>query len=391
MDAARERAAELARANEALRRGVSGLARLGNLDPFLGEMLRAAAGVAGAHSGAVMLLADEDRSFRAATLLDRDGQFAPADSPLLATVPITPAFRAYLARMAGSPEGWSMAPDDPAITPEFRAFHAERGNRAIRHVPMRAGERLVGWLGLGFAEPEPALGRSHALLQGLADQMTLAVEMTRLAEGAQAGGILAERHRIAREIHDTIAQALVGVSVHLDAAEMDAPANVPASLRGHLAQARELARAGLAEARRSILALRPEVLESSTLCVALAQRTAALAAAGGPRMTVQLVGPPRPIPEETEAELLRIGQEAITNAVRHAGAAAVEVIVEFTPGFITVRVRDDGRGFDPAQPGSPDGFGLRGMRERAGRIGGELTVSSQPGAGSEARLRVPLD
>ncbi len=195
---AQARAAELARTNAALRQGISGLARLAGLDRFLGEMLRAAVGSAGAHTGAVVLLADGGHTYRFAALLRRDGQLTPGPE-LPGELPITPGLERFIARITGSPEGWPLAPDDPRHEPPLREVHAAEGNRALRHVPMRAGARLLGWLRLGYAEAEPAFGGSYALLQTLADQMSLAVELTRLAEQSQAVAVVREGERAAEE------------------------------------------------------------------------------------------------------------------------------------------------------------------------------------------------
>ncbi len=395
--AAEERAAELAKANAALRRGVERLAGEQHIGAILGAFLaEAVATVSASGAGAVMLrVADTATTFEPAAVWD-EGLLSPA------VIASHPYLGRYTELSGADPAGIFTAlargtmPSYPVedlrqSVPLAYAYHRERGHRAIWHAPLLLRGEVLGFLALALTEGELPGEAERETVAALAQQLVLAVELTRLSEKAQVGGVLAERHRLAREIHDTIAQALAGVSVHLTAAELDVPADAPATLREHLAQARELARTGLAEARRSILALRPEALDGSTLCVALAERAAALAATGGPHLSVHLAGTPRPIPGETETELLRIGQEAITNAVRHAGAGAVEVLVEFAPGTLTIRVRDDGRGFDPAQPGSPDGFGLLGMRERAARVGGELTLLSRPDAGAEVRLRVPLD
>ena len=197
--AAREHAAELTRANEALRKGVDGLVRLDNLELFLREMLKAAIETSGAQGGAVALLAEDWQTYRFAALMLRGGSFAESSSPLLQPIKVFPALRTYLAAMVDSCEAWPLPPEDPLHATETRAFHQSEQNRALRHIPMLVNERLIGWLGLGFADPDPELGHAHTLLRVLADQMTMAVEMLRLSEEAKSAAIAREREQSAQE------------------------------------------------------------------------------------------------------------------------------------------------------------------------------------------------
>jgi signal transduction histidine kinase/ligand-binding sensor domain-containing protein len=210
---------------------------------------------------------------------------------------------------------------------------------------------------------------------------------------AQFGAVLAERNRLAREIHDTLAQGFAGTSVQLElVARMLSVSSDKA--QAHLDQARILVRNSLAEARRSIWDLRSQALESGGLPTALAE-TAKQLTSGTPTLAqVQVNGAYRELPSKIENNLLRIGQEAITNAVKHAAANHLRIELRFDAKQVRLSVRDDGRGFDQERraPASPTNghFGLMGMRERAEQINGTLTVRSVPGEGTEIGVAVPV-
>ena len=207
--------------------------------------------------------------------------------------------------------------------------------------------------------------------------------------------VLGERSRIAREIHDTLAQGYVGISVQLEVlAELLRQRKVEDAGK-HLDKTRDYVREGLADARQSIWALRTQDADETTLPVKL-RRIAEGAGGNGLKSKFSLFGAYRPLPAETERELLRIAQEAVHNVKKHAGAGQVWVELKYEPGTIALEVRDDGRGINldrvnPSFPGHTGSghFGLTGMRERAAAIGGELDVESAQGAGTSVRLRAP--
>jgi signal transduction histidine kinase len=206
---------------------------------------------------------------------------------------------------------------------------------------------------------------------------------------ARYAAVLAERNRISQDIHDTLAQNLAGIALRLDAVHMHVP-DLQSDLRGHLDEACNLTRYSLAEARRAISDLRSNEWESLDLSAALPEIAERLAAALKTR--VQVLGAPRKLNPTTETNLLRIVQEAFANIVKHADASTVDVELNYTSDRLALRVRDDGHGFDPENlslPGSGH-YGLIGMRERAERIGGHLTLHSRPGLGTELLVEVSL-
>jgi signal transduction histidine kinase/ligand-binding sensor domain-containing protein len=204
--------------------------------------------------------------------------------------------------------------------------------------------------------------------------------------------VLEERNRIARELHDSLAQGFTSISIHLEAlsAKMGAPHD---GAREHLNQARLLVRSSLAEARRTVRDLRSGLLEAGDLAAALSQVAGQLTAGTNVSAQVTVAGATRTLPVRVESNLLRVGQEALTNAVRHAGARTVRARLEYGGAQVQLRIEDDGHGFDvhtTDAAANGGGFGLRGMRERLTQIGGTLSVESLPGRGTEITATVPL-
>jgi ligand-binding sensor domain-containing protein/signal transduction histidine kinase len=216
---------------------------------------------------------------------------------------------------------------------------------------------------------------------------------------AQFGAVLAERGRLAREIHDTLAQGFVAISVQLElvgrllnGSRQAPPKPVPDPVFKHLDQARALVRDSLAEARSSIWDLRSEAAGAEDLPARLTQSCNRIASGSPAKVYLQVKGTYRPVARKTEEELLRIGQEAVTNAVRHAGAARIDVQLIYESTRMFLQVADDGRGFEPL-PGArgPEGhFGIRGMHERAGQIGAALLLESTPSGGTRISVEAPL-
>ncbi|MFF8534587.1 ATP-binding protein [Streptomyces sp. NPDC015532] len=232
------------------------------------------------------------------------------------------------------------------------------------------------------------LERTNAALQRALDE-NVALHAQLLVQAREAG-VAEERRRLAAEIHDTIAQGLTGIIAQLQVA---ANTPGPAAARVHLERASALARHSLGEARRSVHNLAPVALADDGLPQALRKTVAEWGERTGVRAGFTVTGTSEELHDEVAATLLRIAQEALSNAARHAAATRVEVTLSFMGDEVTLDVRDDGRGFDPiavpARTGS-GGFGLDGMRARAERIAGHLAVESEPGHGTALSARVPL-
>ncbi len=222
---------------------------------------------------------------------------------------------------------------------------------------------------------------------------------------AREAGVLDERQRMAREIHDTLAQGLAGIITQLQAAEQ--ASGDPAERRRHFDAATRLARESLTEARRSVDALRPSSLERGRLGEALAGVAERWSALNAIPVQVHATGTARPLLPEAELALLRIAQEALANVAKHAAASRVGLTLSYMDDEVVLDVRDDGRGFDPAASREPayagasghaagaaapsGGFGLVAMRQRVEGVAGTLQVESEPGAGTAISASVPVE
>lgn len=213
--------------------------------------------------------------------------------------------------------------------------------------------------------------------------------IVRMKSEAEFSAVWNERNRMARELHDTLAQGLGAISMNLEVVKRKMSADSEG--RESLDEAQSLARSNLADARNAIWNMRSQVLETGDLATALGEILRSLTDGTMAKGEMRLRGRARRLAPLTENNLLRIGQEAVTNAVKHAGAKQIEVVLEFAERQLELTVRDDGRGFHPAHPPeSEGGFGLVGIRERVEQMHGELGVTSRPGAGTVITLTLPL-
>ena len=199
---------------------------------------------------------------------------------------------------------------------------------------------------------------------------------------AEAASILEERNRMAREIHDTLAQSFTGILLQVGAATRMS-VDMPEATQVYLEMIDELARAGLAEARRSVAALRPQLLEAGSLESALHRLVTQMRATINTVLTYETQGTAYSLPADVENNLLRIGQEALTNAIKYAHASKIRVELVYNQTQCILRIKDNGRGFGVGSTPNNSGFGLLGMSERAERIGAQLAIHSQPGQGTE--------
>ncbi|MFJ6197521.1 sensor histidine kinase [Micromonospora sp. NPDC092111] len=229
-----------------------------------------------------------------------------------------------------------------------------------------------------------ALYRESERRRRLIEQLT--ATRADLAAAEHTAGVLGERERLAREIHDTLAQGLSSIQLLLRAAQRAMPERADVAA-GHVEQARRAAQDNLAEARRFVHALSPPALDARSLPDALRRLCAATTDRCAPAVRFRLDGVPVPLPTTHEVALLRIAQSALANAVRHARAGRVELTLSYMGPRVALDVVDDGVGFDPAGRGA--GFGLAAMRSRAAELGGTLAVETTPGQGTAVAVSVP--
>jgi signal transduction histidine kinase len=212
-----------------------------------------------------------------------------------------------------------------------------------------------------------------------------------IREKVQREATLEERTRIARELHDTLEQALAGISLQLKGlTAIWTPA--PAEARRIIDMARSMVRHGQDEARRTVYNLRQLAFEGSDLPAALSKMAGQTGDGSKPSVEVRIVGTPAALPTKLDSHLLRIGQEATTNALKHAQASHIRLELRYDQNCVQLAVSDDGCGFDvqSAAPSDAGHFGLLGMRERAEKIGGRLKITSDAGTGTVVEVFVPL-
>jgi PAS domain S-box-containing protein len=253
-------------------------------------------------------------------------------------------------------------------------------------LPLVSRDRTVGAIFLCYLPGQEPGEDEKVFLRAVADQTAVALENARLFSEARGKAALEERQRLARELHDSVSQALYGIALGAKTARKLVDHN-PERAADPLDYILSLAEAGLAEMRALILELRPESLESEGLVAALEKQAAALRARHEIEVQTLLCGEPE-APLETKEALYRIAQEALHNTVKHARASNAEITLECTPDTITLEISDDGVGFDP-EGDFPGHLGLRSMRERAERLGGTLTVKSAPAQGTRIRALIP--
>lgn len=266
------------------------------------------------------------------------------------------------------------------------------GQAAAFLVLLAVNAGLAGFFGRLQRELDRRTGEQAAAITELervnADLEAALAENARLhetvVEQARLAGVQQERQRLAREIHDTIAQSLAATLAQLQAAQAEEDP------RARLARATELAREALAEARRSVLDLSPAALNGAThLRDALADLVRRWDGEHRAAARLHVTGPARQLHPEVEATILRVAQEALANVAKHADATQVRVTLTYDEEDVILDVRDDGAGFDLRDTPAAASFGLRGMRQRAERLAGVLDVESSPGAGAAICLRLP--
>jgi signal transduction histidine kinase len=208
----------------------------------------------------------------------------------------------------------------------------------------------------------------------------------------QFKAVLTERTRLAQELHDTLEQTLTGIALQMDTAAKLVETNSETA-NHHLELARNLVAQGQVEVRRSVWDLRSRALERFDLPKALTASSRQLTDGTGINVEVSAKGRVRPLPEIIEDNLLRIGQEALTNVIKHSGATAAKLELDYGAQNVVLQICDNGKGFCPEQCAGPlDGhFGLLGISERVKRIGAQLDITSAPEAGTSVRVQIPIE
>src|SRR5438094_5885741 len=279
--------------------------------------------------------------------------------------------------------------NDPRVTAAIREYFKSKGTKKYLTVPTLVGGQVKGFIGIRHGDRPPYRPEEIELAQALAHQAMLAIQLNEFAEQSRQAAILEERNRMARDIHDTLAQGFTGVIVQLEAGK-DATAGARRKKANeHLQRASELARRSLNEARRSVHALRPQALQGGNFWEALKGIIKNTTAGTALHTTFNLRGKMRHLPLVWQENLLHIGQEALTNALKYAHPRNFETRLTFKTKELRLELRDDGDGFKVKD--RHDGFGLAGMRERVEQMGGKLKISSARGKGTDVLVTLPFN
>ncbi len=326
-------------------------------------------------------------------LLDVESKFY-----LAAAQNLPPALAEHPRRMAGSCDCMWYFNNDQLPAPEnitcTRLENLTIGTAGLRQhasIPLNARGKPLGILNVASTDWGDLRTEDLQLLYLVGDLLAIAIERARLFNRSAEIGAIEERNRLAREIHDTLAQGLTAIALNLETADalMDSGGS-PERAHQAVMQALYLARTNLEEARRSVMDLRAAPLEGRPLDEALKALIEEWASRRKIIINFNVVGAGRMLPVRVEIGLYRILQEALTNIGRHAQAHHVNVQLMVMPEQIQLHISDDGRGFDPEQANS-NRFGLIGMNERVKLLAGKLQISSSPGAGTELEISVPLE
>ena len=381
-----ERLLRLNRELQILNTIAEGLNRAVDLGAALHNALALVADLLGLRTGWVWLLDEET-----------------GDEVLAAALHLPPALRDDPDRMCGDcycldtfREGDMRGAANVNVVVCTRLHKVVEGTEGLTYhasIPLYAGEKRLGVMNVASADWRELTGDELQLLYTIGYQIGIAVERARLHARAAQVATAEERTRLARELHDSLAQSLTAISLQLETADALIE-RTPARAQETVQEALRLTREALAETRRVVHDLRAGALQGKRLPQALRELGATYTRTYPMKVSVSRYGPAARLTPHLEAGLFRIAQEALNNAVRHALARRAWVELDVGTDEVTLVVKDDGRGFDPERPPEDargrEGFGLTGMRERANLLGGTLSIESGPRRGTRVTVTVPL-
>ena len=388
---ARHRASQLAKANEALRSSLDALASVPDLDEFIGRVMAAITGQLGAVSSMLRVINVEQNGMPL-ELLFQDGRvMSPAEAKYPERWHSLSMDELRFASLEQPITVLHLADPRALLMPEsLRAYLLGLGIETLLIIPLTSRGQVNGVLSFRFNEVRDFHPEEFEIARALAIQASLALQLTQLGIAARQSAVLEERNRLAGEIHDALAQSFAGISMQLGVAkeEMAAGEGDPLS---RIRLADEMALFGLAEAQRSVLSLRSSVVRDSGFVTALRRLVERSNVAGRLRCDFRSDGiPEERLPSKVQHELLRIAQEAISNAVRHARPTLIAVTLRWDPPDLILRISDNGAGFSQARLDKSDGVGLGSMRERAAQIDTKLEIQTATGQGTSIVLTVPI-
>jgi len=360
-----QRAAELGRANEALRECLDALASVRELDDFLGQVMAAITGQLEAASSTLRVRDLEQNTLRLDLVFKNGRVMTPDEAKFPQTWRSLSLVKQRAATFLDQPTTVVRILDPHSPLPEALRFYLlGLGVKTLLIIPLTLGGQANGQLSFRFTEERDFDPEELEIARALAIQASLAIHLTRLATTARQSAVLEERNQLAAEIHDALAQSFTGISMQLGVAGEQLAAKQGNPLR-QVQRANEIAKFGLAEARRSILSLRSSAIEESGLTTTLQRLVEHSNVAGRLRCNFRSDNiPEESLPPRIQHELLRFAQEAISNAVRHAKPTVVSVTLRWEPPNLILKVKDNGSGISGASLEKSEGFGLRNMRTR---------------------------
>jgi len=395
----RKRAEEALRASEQVARGqvealaqsLDVLATAPEPEKFIGQMLSTIARLLNAQNVTLWLFDESTDSLILRLMADGEKPAAPDPEHPFMKAPLSWKQNSLIQEllfMAG-PVVCQDVEADPRVEGEWRDYLKQKGTKRFLAVPILVGGQVKGLIGVRHADRASYRPEQIELTQALAHQVMLALQLNEFAEQGQRAAVFEERNRMARDIHDTLAQGFTGVIIQLEAAEDSISSGQQKEADKHLHRAASLARQSLSEARRSVHALRPDALERDNLWEALKGIIKSTTAGTALHTTFELRGKLPDLPPMWQENLLHIGQEALTNALKYAHAKSFRTRLRCNQKEVHLELRDDGAGFELKD--RHHGLGLTGMRERVEQMNGQLEITSVRGRGTNVVVALPLN
>jgi signal transduction histidine kinase len=367
--------------SESIQRIAKGLLQRIGLDEVLQIICAEAVQLTGATGSAVLLL-EEDGWLRVTK-----GAGSPAYSQNRLPVSGSFAGRAF---QTGEHVWVNLRDSEPdEDVHQLEGYQWIQGLVSLLVVPLKVETKVIGILNI-LNKPGKLTAEDLRIIDLFADQAAIIIEHIRLQDQAEQLAVLEERQRLARELHDSVTQALYSVTLYADAARMAFSAQKWDALERNLQEVRNMSREAMYDMRLLVFELRPFMLETEGLVSALRARLAAVEGRSGLKTEVLVEGERR-LPIKLEEELYRIAQEGLNNVVKHAGATRVQIRLKYDAHAISLEMSDDGKGFEPEAVSQSGGFGLQGIQERVQQLGGILQIESALGSGTRLSVRIPLE
>lgn len=366
--------------SESIQRIAQGLLQKIGLDEVLKIVCAEAMQLTGATGSAVLLL-EEDGWLRVT-------KSAGSPTYALNRLPVSGSF-AGRAFQTGDHVWVNLQDSDPDEAHQLQHYPWIQGLVSLLVVPLKVDAKVIGILNI-LNKPGELTQEDMRIIDLFADQAAIIIEHVRLQYQAEQLAVLEERQRLARELHDSVTQALYSVTLYADAAHMAFSAEKWEALESNLQEVRNMAREAMYDMRLLVFELRPFMLETEGLASALRARLAAVEGRSGLKTQV-LVEDERRLPIVIEEELYRIAQEGLNNVVKHAEATQVQIQLKYDENTVSLEMIDDGKGFKPEAANQSGGFGLQGIKERVQQLGGTMKIESAPRNGTRLSIRIPAE